>query len=330
MGTRAPIWRHRWRACLVAVVASLIAVPQTASAEIGNSDYPGHCGRAFAQVLSPRPGGIVKGDSARIRGEARAGTHSFKAWLGPTDITRLFHREGDARVAELSTRRVRALKLGPTTSMSGCGTVAVIATSTRCASCARSARARCSGSRRTPRPRFRPDRVGTYRLRLTVNETGRGTRAAAAAGPRSTDEITLRAVPKIPPVGVPIDTAAGPIGQGVRLGAPLNQRFIAPDRNLPVQLVVLDRTDLSQVENDSYGGDHNSLADLANYLQGLDPSNLVILTTPSSSHSRAIDADGTALTNLNTAVSEIGGSPIRPPSRPPTAARPEASARRGR
>ena len=114
MGTRAPIWRHRWRACLVAVVASLIAVPQTASAEIGNSDYlSGTLRPGLAQVLSPRPGGIVKGDSARIRVRLAPGTHSFKAWLGPTDITRLFHREGDARVAELSTRRFRALKLGP-------------------------------------------------------------------------------------------------------------------------------------------------------------------------------------------------------------------------
>ena len=150
------------------------------------------------------------------------------------------------------------------------------------------------------RPALRPDRVGTYRVRLSVRDRPRG----AAA-----DTITLRATPPIPPLGVPIDTAAGPIGEGVHLGAPLNTRYVAPNRNEPVQMVALDRTDLSRVANNSYTGDAAGTAQLVSDVAALSSSDLVIITTPASSQSRAI-TDPQAQANVNQAVAAIGGAAL--------------------
>ena len=137
-------------------------------------------------------------------------------------------------------------------------------------------------------------------MRLTVRD-----RPAGAAA----DTITLRATPPIPPIGVPIDTAAGPIGEGVHLGAPLNTRYVAPNRNEPVQMVALDRTDLARVANNSYTGDAAGTAQLVSDVAALSSSDLVIITTPASSQSRAI-TDPQAQANVNQAVAAIGGAAL--------------------
>ncbi len=133
--------------------------------------------------------------------------------------------------------------------------------------------------------------------------------AAAARAPAAIDTITLHATPPIPPVGVPIDADGGPIGEGVHLGAPLNTRYVAPNRNEQVQMVALDRTDLSKVANNSYSGDPTGTAQLVSDVKALSSSDLVIIATPSSSQPRAI-TDPQALANLNQAVEAIGGADL--------------------
>lgn len=157
---------------------------------------------------------------------------------------------------------------------------------------------------RSARPQLRPDLLGAYRLRLVLTED----LGAAAAAPRSADTVTIDAVPDAPPIGVPISTT-GAIGSGVQLGAPVNARYQAPDRNESLQMVVLDRSDLSFVSNASYTGDVTGTGQLLSDVQELSSSQLVIITTPSSSRPKGIDNDE-SVTNVNSAVEAIGGAPI--------------------
>ena len=167
-------------------------------------------------------------------------------------------------------------------------------------------RARLRGVHRA-RPRLRPDKAGRYKVRLVVLERpGPGARSSAAS-PRSVDVATIAAAPYIPPIGVPIDTVAP---QGVTLGAPLNQSFPAPDPTQALQLVVLDRSDLSLVSNQSYGGDDNGTGDLLSAVNALGSGSLAIILSPFSHDLQEIAADDTAEDNLNSALSAIGAPTV--------------------
>jgi hypothetical protein len=152
------------------------------------------------------------------------------------------------------------------------------------------------------RPRLRPDRVGTYRVRLVVREVSAGrSGASAAAGRRSTATLTVAAVPDISAGGVPIDTIGG---AGVTLGAPLNKTYSASESAV-IQLVVLDRQDLSLVANNSYGGDEAGTGQLLSDLRTYDDSRLAIIATPPQSFPYIAGLD-----NLNAALEFIGGQAL--------------------
>ena len=170
----------------------------------------------------------------------------------------------------------------------------------------RGSRARLRGARGAS-PRLRPDKTGRYRVRLLVFERpGEGARSTAAS-PRSVDVATIAAAPDIPPVGVPIDTVAP---GGVTLGAPVNQSFPAPDPTQPLQLVALDRSDLSLVSNRSYGGDDTGTAQLLGDVNALSSDSLAIVLSPYSHNLQEIDTDTTAVTNVNSAISAIGAPTV--------------------
>ncbi len=156
------------------------------------------------------------------------------------------------------------------------------------------------------RPRLRPDKDGTYRLRLDV--TGRPPRPGfVAASTHSFDTVTIQAAPDVLPLGVPIDTVSGKDSTaGVRLGAPVNETFLAPDPTKPLQLVVLDRATLELQDNESYTGDEAGTSALLARTHDFTSTSLVIIATPDSSNSQAIDNDQTALDTLNTALEDIG------------------------
>jgi hypothetical protein len=162
-------------------------------------------------------------------------------------------------------------------------------------------KARLRGAQ-SARARLRPDRLGTYRLRLAVSEVStRRAGASALARPRSTDTVSIAAVPDIPAGGVPIDT----IGDGgVTLGPPLNETYAARD-GATLQLVVLDRQDLSPVANNSYGGDEASTARLLSDVRSYDDSGLAIIATPPQTF-----PDIPGIDNLNAALEWIGAAAI--------------------
>lgn len=98
------------------------------------------------------------------------------------------------------------------------------------------------------RPRLRPDKPGTYRIRLTAwaGRPGAGDQAlAAAAG--SVDETTVQATVPTPPIGVPIRTIAP--GGGIEIGG---QTYTAPAGSW-AQVLVLDRQTLQVISNQGIG-----------------------------------------------------------------------------
>jgi hypothetical protein len=159
---------------------------------------------------------------------------------------------------------------------------------------------------RSARPHLRPDRRGTYRVRLEVVEHRPA--PASAAPPRSTDTVSVRAVPDAPPLGVPIDTVffGGSAPSGVHLGAPINETIAPQDPTLPLQLVLLDRTTLELQQNTSYTGDEPGTAQLLSDVKAAGRGSLAIIVNPDSTTGLPIDNDQTALDSLNDAMEAIG------------------------
>lgn len=150
---------------------------------------------------------------------------------------------------------------------------------------------------------LRPDVPGHYLIALAV---GRGSRPggaiSAAAGSSAASAIDLLNVSvTYPEPLVPLNTIKRN-GDGT-IGVQVGNSFYQDPSSSQVQLVVLRRDDLEEVNNEGFSA-ANNFTDLAAALRGLDPSELVIITytggyTPLPSGS---------VTNLNNALQQVGGS----------------------
>jgi hypothetical protein len=203
------------------------------------------------------------------------------------------------RLLRLDGRRTKAARAGD-----------VLRYSWRMVQAPKGTKAKLRGAE-TATPRLVPDRSGRYRIRLTVTETpGKGAGAAGIPQQPASSSATLAvtAVPDVPPVGVPITTLAGSVGNlGVALGAPINQTYTGAPANL--RMVALDRTDLSLIANNGYDGGVTGTEQLFADVSALNSSALVIITSPLSMSAAAVQ-DGGPLNNLNAAVAAIGGQAL--------------------
>jgi hypothetical protein len=148
------------------------------------------------------------------------------------------------------------------------------------------------------RTTFRPDRVGTYRLRLTAGEGGR----------RGADVVTVREIENVPPIGVPIDTIAytnteaATTETAIAIGAdtyPLGR--LEGDR---VQAVILDRETLELLAAPSYPGTAADAEALLKRIKGVGPRGLVAIANPSVRSDSQVDP------RFQEVVEYLGAPPI--------------------
>ena len=142
---------------------------------------------------------------------------------------------------------------------------------------------------RGARVRLRPDVPGHYLIGLVV---GRGSRRGY-----DLQDVSVT----YPEPLVPLNTIKR--NDDGTIGVQVGNSFYEDPSSSQVQLVVLRRDDLEEVNNEGFSA-ANNFTDLAAALRGLDPSELVIITytggyTPLPSGS---------LTNLNNALQQVGGS----------------------
>lgn len=145
---------------------------------------------------------------------------------------------------------------------------------------------RPKGSRARPaspaaaRTGFRPDAIGTYRLRLTVTD-GRGLRGS--------DVVTVTDVASAPPIGLPIETLLNSgeaqeeefwmeIG-GERVGQPLHLNFAQPN-NEWVAALFLDRLTLEVLHAENYDGSEAEAQQLEREMESYGQRALVVLYQP--------------------------------------------------
>jgi hypothetical protein len=160
------------------------------------------------------------------------------------------------------------------------------------------------------RPRIRPDRPGTYRVRLEVTERARGAKAhkagADAADPSSIDTMTLRVLPSTPAIGVPVTTiAATRSAPGVTVAT---ATYPAP-AGAAIQVVVLDRATLELRSNQGYASSDAGTQQLQADVAALGDDALVIVATPGLGRVAPV-ADAGALAHVNSALASIGASPV--------------------
>lgn len=136
--------------------------------------------------------------------------------------------------------------------------------------------------------RFTPDKVGTYRLRLTA---GGGAGAAV-------DDVTVTSVANLPPIGVPVTTITE------RAGVVIGGTTYSYDPNQDaVQVVIVDRGTLEvQYQNAFEGsaGDTQTMLGLLKQYQG----SLVILGNLDFGNTSVVDA------SWNQVVQGLGGTAI--------------------
>jgi hypothetical protein len=161
------------------------------------------------------------------------------------------------------------------------------------------------------RPSLRPDRPGRYVLQVTVTPAlshpgARGARNARllCSSNGASARTTLLAAVAAPPTGVAIDTfARRGDASGVQVGS---QFYAAPDPKLAVQLLVLDRSTLAMVNNQSFGDDASGASGLLSTVKPLSNSDLVIISKPN------LDNGGNAASaaTINQALQAIGVSAV--------------------
>ncbi len=140
------------------------------------------------------------------------------------------------------------------------------------------------GSRAKParpnavRTRFRPDRVGTYRLRLTVTD-GRGRRGS--------DVVTVTEIENVPPIGVPIETMAyngaheeGDAEFGIRVGEETHWMKWGPPGLDAIQALILDRSTLEVLAAPTYRGLAADAAKLQKLIDRYGSRALVVISNP--------------------------------------------------
>jgi hypothetical protein len=125
------------------------------------------------------------------------------------------------------------------------------------------------------RTRFRPDLVGTYRLRLSATDP---------SGARGTDVVTVTEAENAPPIGVPIETMAHePMPSEefwIRVGSekfPLNP---APVESNRIEAVFLDRETLEVLDTATFEGSALEAFELKEEIEKFGKRALVIVSNP--------------------------------------------------
>ena len=166
---------------------------------------------------------------------------------------------------------------------------------------------------------LRPDRPGNYVVRITIARIRARTAAGRSGRGRSlcadgcvTRRITVKATPPGGSIGVAVNTIwYGPGGFGVQVGAqgaPNANFYVAPNPSDALQLVALDRSSLTMVDNASFSNDATGASALLAAVKGLPNSDEVIITKPDPDITNATDPS--AATTINQALAAIGAGPV--------------------
>ncbi len=133
-------------------------------------------------------------------------------------------------------------------------------------------------------PLLRPDKPGTYRVRLTVTESGRFAdgRPARRSG---TDVATVTSVADVPPVGLPIETIDYNGGNteetadtGITIGA--KTYWMGMTQGNSIQAVILDRETLEPLYSASYPGTQANAEKLGEEVKKYGNRALVAISNP--------------------------------------------------
>jgi hypothetical protein len=151
------------------------------------------------------------------------------------------------------------------------------------------------GSATGPRVWLHPDVPGNYVVALRVG-TGRAT---------GVDLLNVDATP--PGALIPFNTIAPDPANPANIGIRIAGTFYADPKLSALQVLVLQRKDLSLVSNSGYAADAQGIADMNTFLQSLNANQMVIVTHPGTEVSPPI-TDPSLLDNLNKAVGMIGGN----------------------
>ncbi|UUY05439.1 hypothetical protein LRS13_07935 [Svornostia abyssi] len=143
--------------------------------------------------------------------------------------------------------------------------------------------------------RFTPDKVGTYRLRLTARAT---TGARAAQAPVVADEVTVSSVADIPPIGTPVTTLTP--DASILIGG---STYAYDPTQDAVQVVAIDRGTQEVLYENAFEGSASDVNTLLNQLAQYDTP-LVFLADLDYDNESIVDA------SWNKVVQAIGGTPI--------------------
>jgi hypothetical protein len=155
----------------------------------------------------------------------------------------------------------------------------------------------------TRRPLLRVGRSGRYRIKLTVTER-RGGRLSGVS-----DVVSVVARPD-DPIGVPIDTLAGKPGHiAINVG---DASYPPGNASAALQLLALDREQLTPTKQGSYPGTAAGTAQLLTDVRAISAGSLVIITTPRLGAVPAAPDDA-SVANISQALASIGGSPVKDP-----------------
>lgn len=170
-------------------------------------------------------------------------------------------------------------------------------------------------------PRLRPDLPGRYVLKVVTGEVPIGSAAhsrSLCSSHCSTQEVAVDAAVSGGPIGVPVDTIAWNNGQwGVQVGDQSTvgaQFYAAPTQTDALQLLVLDRSTLAEVDNESFSNDPTGAANLYASVANLPSSDLVVITRPDVENNAAANSNpnsaGLAAIHVDLALSKIGAPPV--------------------
>ena len=143
--------------------------------------------------------------------------------------------------------------------------------------------------------RFTPDKVGTYRLRLTVR-TAAGARAAQAT--TVADEVTVSSIADTPPIGTPVTTLTP--DASIVIGG---STYAYDPNEDAVQAVVLDRGTQEVLYENAFSGSAGDVATLQNQLAQYDTP-LVFLANLDFNNESIVDP------SWNKLIQGIGGTAI--------------------
>jgi hypothetical protein len=166
-------------------------------------------------------------------------------------------------------------------------------------------------------PRLRPDLPGRYMLKVVTGEVPIGSAGHSTSLCSSrclTQEVMVDAAVSGGPVGVPVDTIAWNNGQwGVQVGDQTTagaQFYAAPDQTDALQLLVLDRSTLAEVDNESFSNDTIGAGNLYTTVANLPSTDLVVITRPDVENNSAANSNemnaSSAWTYVNLALARIG------------------------